>query len=71
MWSFLREHTNATTLVGQERYLAVDFHVSRKLNEPLRAALESSGSMAPWMFILGKVLLSNASRLPGLSQGVM
>lgn len=26
--------------------------------------------MALWMFILGKVLLSNASHLLGLSQGV-
>ena len=71
MSSFLREHTSATTPVGQECYLAVDFRVSRKLSEPLRTALESSGSMAPWMFILGKVLLSNASHLLGLSQGVM
>lgn len=50
--------------------MAVDFHVSRKLSEPLRAALESSGSMVLWMFFLGKVLLSNASHLLGLSQGV-
>lgn len=70
-WSFLREHSNATIPVGHECFLLVDFCISRKLREILREALKSSGSMAPWMFIFGKVLLSNASHLVSLSQGVM